>query len=147
MTAKEYLNQIYILEAKYQSKIEQVEDLRLLATSTGAIRYDKVNVIQSISGDKMSDMAIKIVEMENDAMRVAVKLADTKQDIIDKIIGMEDGNYIRILCKHYVHRMKLSDIADDMHFTYDYIRELHGKSLKAFEDTYPQIKDILLTTK
>lgn len=142
MTAKEYFKQLFILEAKYQSKCEEVQDLRLLATSTGALRYDKDRVQTSPSADQIPNAIIKIVEAENEAMRIAVQLADTKQEIVDKIVNMDDGNHIRLLCLYYVRKYKLEDVADIMHFSFDWTRHLHGEALKAFENKYPEIANL-----
>lgn len=142
MTAKEYLNQLYLLDMRYKSKMEEVTDLRELATSTGAIRYDKDRVQTSPSNNQLINAIIKITETENEAMRRSVELANQRQLIIDQIIGMDDGNFIRILCMKYVHYKKLEDIADIMHFSYDWIRHLHGEALKAFEKTYPSIAEL-----
>lgn len=139
MTAKEYLKQLSILEAKYKCKCEEAEDLRELATTTGAMRYDVERVQSSPSGDNIINAVIKIIETENEAMRIAVKLADTKQDIIDKIVNMDDGNHIRLLCLYYVRKNKLEDVAEIMHFSFDWTRHLHGEALKAFENKYPEI--------
>lgn len=139
MTAKEYLNQLYVLDMRYKSKMEEVTDLRELATSTGAIQYDKDRVQTSPSNDQLINAIIKITETENEAMRRSVELANKRQLIIDQIIGMDDGNFIRILCMKYVHYKKLEDIAEIMHFSYDWIRHLHGEALKAFEQKYPSI--------
>lgn len=140
MTAKEYLKQLSILEAKYKCKCEEVDDLRTLATSTGAIRYDIDRVQTSHTGDSLENAVIKIIETENEAMRVAVKIADKKQEIVNRIVGLDDGNHIRLLCLYYVRSYKLEDVADRMHFTYQYIKELHKKALDDFERTYPDIK-------
>lgn len=142
MTAKEYFKQLFILEAKYQSKCEEVQDLRLLATSTGALRYDKDRVQTSPSADQIPNAIIKIVEAENEAMRIAVQLADTKQEIVDKIVNLDDGNHIRLLCLYYVRKYKLEDVADIMHFSYDWTKHLHGEALKEFERKYPEIANL-----
>lgn len=139
MTAKEYLNQLYILDMRYKTKLEEVTDLRELASGTGAIQYDKDRVQSSPRNDQLINAIIKITEAENEAMRRSVELADQRQKIIDQIIGMDDGNYIRILCLKYVHYKKLEDVAEIMHFSYDWIKHLHGEALKAFEKKYPEI--------
>lgn len=142
MTAKEYLKQLYILEAKYKCKIEEVKDLRLLATSTGALRYDKERVQTSNTGDQMVNAIIKIVEAENEAMRLAVDLADKKQEIIERITNLDDGNYIRLLCLYYVRNYKLEEVANIMHYSFDWTRHLHKEALLAFEKKYTDIIEL-----
>lgn len=139
MTAKEYLKQISLLEAIYQTKLEEVNDLRLIATSTGAIRYDKDNVDTSPDGDRMINAIIKIIEAENKAMKAAVELAQTKQTITEQIIGLNEENAIRILCMRYIKHKHFEEIAEELHYTSQWTRELHIKALKLFEQTYPEI--------
>ncbi len=142
MTAKEYLNQIYLLEAKYQAKIDQAKDMRLLAESVGAIRYDKDKVQTSPTNDGMINAVSRITAADKKASDGALQLFEVKTKIISEIIQIEDEKHMRLLCLKYVHHMKLSDIADKMHFTYQYTRELHAKALEEFERTYPYIKEL-----
>lgn len=142
MTAKEYLKQISILEARYMTKLEEVNDMRLLATSTGAIRYDKDNIVSSPSGDGLVNAIIKITDAENRAMKVAVELAEKKQEIVGKIIQLDDERCMRLLCLYYVKHMKLEDVAKVMKYSSDRIRHLHQDALILFEETYPEIKNI-----
>lgn len=142
MTAKEYLNQIYIIEARYEAKKEQARDMRLLAESAGAIRYDRERVQTSPTADGLFTTVLKIIESENDAIDCASQLFNIKETIISQIINLDDANYMRILCLKYVHHNNLTTIADKMHFTYQYTKELHKKALDSFEETYPEIKDI-----
>lgn len=136
MTAKEYLNQIYVLEVKYQSKLEQAQDMRLLAESTGAIRYDKVNVVSSPDGDTLLNAIIRIVTVENEATRIAVELAETKDKIIEMIMSIDDEKLMRILCLKYVRHKKLTEVAEIIHMDYDWTKKLHLKALGEFEEKF-----------
>lgn len=142
MTAKEYLKQLNILEAKYKCKCEEVHDLRLLATSTGALRYDKERVQTSNDGDQIVNAVIKIIEAENEALRLAIELADTKQEIVERIVNLDDGNHIRLLCLYYVRNYKLEEVANKMHFSFDWTRHLHKEALAAFEKKYIDIAEL-----
>ena len=142
MTAKDYLKQISLLEARYKTKLEEVTDMRLLAESTGAIRYDKDHVITSPSGEGMINAIIRITEAESKAMKAAYELAEKKQEIIDKIIQLDDERCMRLLCLYYVKHLKLDEVAKYMRYSSDRIRHLHQDALTLFEETYPEIKKI-----
>lgn len=142
LTAKEYLNQIYLLEARYEAKREQANDMRLLAESTGAIRYDKEKIQTSPSQDALVNTVIRIIEAESEAAETAKELMDIKCKIIEQIISLDDEKYMRILCLRYVHHIKLDDVADRMHYNPNYIRQMHIKALEMFEETYPEIRNI-----
>lgn len=142
MTAKEYLNQIHNYQIKYESQLEHIKDLRLLATSTGAIRYDKDKVQSSPNGDSMTNAVIKIIEAENKAYEIAIDLANKRQEITYKIINLDIGEYARLLCLRYVKGFKLEDVANEMHYSYEWTRHQHSKALDAFSERYPEIAEM-----
>ena len=70
MTAKEYLNQVRNLESKMKILKEEIDTLREMVVSTGAIQQGE-RVLSSGTQDKMAETICKINEKEcewNDLM-------------------------------------------------------------------------------
>ena len=63
MTAKEYLNQVRNLESKMKILKEEIDTLREMVVSTGAIQQGE-RVLSSGTQDKMAETICKINEKE-----------------------------------------------------------------------------------
>lgn len=50
----------------------------------------------------------------------------------EKILKIQNETLQEVLMQRYIYGKSLRDIATDMHYSYDYIRELHSKAKKAF---------------
>lgn len=131
MTAKEYLRQIGTLDAKINRRMKQVEELKALATSTGSLTPgDKVQ--SSPSGDKMSGIVIKWIDMEHEVTAMIDELIDLKNQIIGEIHQLDDVRYIRILEMRYIDQDKWEQIALNMHMDIRHVYRLHGYALQEF---------------
>jgi DNA-directed RNA polymerase specialized sigma subunit len=131
MTAKEYLRQIGTLDAKINRRMKQVEELKALVTSTGSLTPgDKVQ--SSPSGDKMSGIVIKWIDMEHEVTAMIDELIDLKNQIIGEIHQLDDVRYIRILEMRYIDQETFEQIAVTMHMDIRHIFRLHGYALQEF---------------
>lgn len=139
MTAKEYLEQIELLDIKIEQKEEQLASLRETAGGDAAIRYDKLKIQTTPAPDAMERNVIRIVELESKIFEDKCKLAHLKDQIVDQIQSLDDPRYIRVLYLRYVKYEKFEQIALDMSYDYTYTRALHGEALGMFEIKYSNI--------
>ncbi len=131
MTAKEYLRQIGVLNAKICRRQKQVEELKELAMSTGSvIGGDKVQ--SSPSDDKMSRAVVRWVDMQGEVTETIDELVRTKDRIIYEIHQLDDERYIRILEMRYIDQYTFEQIAAKMHMDIRHIFRLHGYALQEF---------------
>ena len=131
MTAKEYLRQIGVLDAKINRRQKQVEELKALATGTGCLTPgDKVQ--SSPAGDQMSSIVIKWIDMEHEVTAMIDELIDLKNQIIGEIHQLDDQRYIKILEMRYIDQETFEQIAVTMHMDIRHIFRLHGYALQEF---------------
>ena len=142
MTPKEYLMQIKHLDLMITAWIQQKDAMRNQLYSLSSPKYDGITVQGTKDPDKFSEAWARIDEKERKICRAIDKLADAKQIITDEIGRLEDTRYVEILLRRYVQMQKLEDIANEMHYSYDRVRHLHGFALQEFERVNPHIKDI-----
>ena len=150
MTAKEYLNQIKLLNLKIDQKQEEREDLLKSAIYNSSPALTE-RVQTSVSGDKMSRIVDRCVDMDKDINDMVMQYMEKRDRIINQIQALEDPRCVEILYHKYVgHRrsdgrmeyMRLEEIACIMRkpngspYTYGHIRALHGKALKDFGIMY-----------
>ena len=128
MTAKEYLNQVRNLESKMKILKEEIDTLREMVVSTGAIQQGE-RVLSSGTQDKTAETICKINEKEcewNDLMR---EFALARANVIINIQKLNNPEYEQILYKRYCQSKKWEEIALEMNYTYQWVCKLHGRAL------------------
>lgn len=128
MTAKEYLMQVRNLESKMKILKEEIDTLREMVVSTGAIQQGE-RVLSSGTQDKMAETICKINEKEcewNDLMR---EFALARANVIINIQKLNNPEYKQILYKRYCQSKKWEEIALEMNYTYQWVCKLHGRAL------------------
>ena len=81
MTAKEYLNQVRNLESKMKMLKEEIDTLREMVVSTGAVQQQE-RVMSSGAQDKMAETICKINEKEDDWNNLMREFALARAEVI-----------------------------------------------------------------
>ena len=136
VTAKEYLMQIKDLTDDIQTQKEYVQSLRELLDVAG-VSYDKERVQTSPDVDKFGHIFGMIDEGYRELEELETKRINVTADIIQKIYKLDNENYRNVLNSLYVNMYTLKVTSEIMNFSYDYVKELHGEALKAFEQYVP----------
>ena len=84
ISAKQYLQQVRILDERIMKDIEQLEAMRSNATGQGAIRYDKDRV-QSSPQDRLCSDVCDIVTFNEEINEEIDRFVDLKAHVIDQI--------------------------------------------------------------
>ena len=132
MTAKEFLNQAYLLDQRIKSKSEQIQSLNELATScTATMTGMPHNPNRSTS--HMADAVCKIIDLQNEINRDIDRLVDLKREIVAVIKAVEDTEYQTLLEKRYLCFQTWEQIAVDMHYSGKWILKMHDRALDVVE--------------
>lgn len=102
MTNREYLNQAYRIDARINSKLEQVMSMRGLLTRTNATLSDMPGN-PNRDRSKMEETVVKIVDMENEINADIDRLVNLKREIMQVIKAVDNMEYqmlleLRFLC-------------------------------------------------
>lgn len=132
MTAKEYLRQIAVLDAKIKRRQTEIEELKTAATHITTV-FDE-NKIQSSgrADDKIANIVTRWITMEHQVAEMLEQLMDLRHKIIGEIHQLTDDRYIRILEMRYVDRETFEQIAVNMQYDIRWIYRLHGYALQEF---------------
>lgn len=141
MDARNYLRKIHKLETCISMRQRQIKDLRRSMAYLRSVDYSADRVQASPSGNGFTADAIRLADMELGIERKIHACEELRERIVSQIEGMNDQRYVDILSRVYIHRMDLMDIAAEMNYDYYWCCHLHGEALKAFERTYPQIRN------
>ena len=129
MTPKEYLQQYRNAEDSINAKLDQIHKLRELATkTTQTLTAD--NVQSSSSGDKVSAIVSKIVDMENEIDAEIDELHDIKNQVEGVISAVPDAKQRAVLTRRYINGYTWERIAVDLDISYQWVCELHGRALQ-----------------
>ena len=132
MNAKEYLKQIINIDKLINSKVKQVSDLKEL----GGIKsrgFDGMPSGGSSNPDKIAELVVKIVDLENDINDSIDKLIDLKKDAMNKIDQLSDSRYRLILNKRYLENETFEKIAVDMDLSWKWTHKLHKEALEELD--------------
>ncbi len=134
MTAKEYLRQIRRLDEVINVKLEQLDELRSMAerVTSAPPTLDRV---QPGGGDqdKLGTVVAKIVDLSSTLADSEDELLSMRQHALELIKRIPDSRHKTVLYDYYFNRKTWEQIAVDMGFTYQWVRQLHGRALQEFE--------------
>ena len=133
MKAKEYLNQLGQQERLVSSRIAQLKRLREDMSVIRAVDYSKPRVRSSPSPDAALSGVESLVDIETLLERDIVELHRLRYTIVSQIAKVPDLRYQEILTRRYVDRQSLQVIADEMGYSYNRVRHLHGTALLRFQ--------------
>ena len=129
MTVKEYFNQAYQLDARINSKIEQVSRLHELATKATSTLSDMPGSATR-NTHRMEDTIIKIIDLENEINKEIDRLVDLKTEMTRVISSVQNIEYQRLLELRYLCFRSWKQIADEMGYSKQHIFRLHNDALE-----------------
>ena len=132
MTAKEYLNQAYLIDQRINNKLEQVASLHALATKATTTLNDSP-VQTSHNNHKMEDVIMNIMALEEEINADIDELVDIKREITGVINELNNPKYQVVLEKRYLALKSWEAIAVDMNCGIDNVFKLHKKALEAIK--------------
>lgn len=135
MNAKEYLEQIQLIDVKIQQDLERLEEMKHSASGMRAIRYD-TDKVQVSPSDRLCADTARIIDFDEYINREIDRFADQKERVIQQIQGMSNANHMKLLFKVYVQYKTVKQAAAEMNISYSYSVELHKKALQTFETIY-----------
>ena len=134
--AKIYLSQLNYLQLMITENEDTIKEFETSMYRLGALSGSE------ITSGSMPDCAAyariyeKLAMKRSEAAERICEYVERQELIINQIKGLENTNYSTLLYKRYVQFKSLVRISEEMNYTYDYIREIHGKALDNFALKY-----------
>lgn len=126
--AKSYLSQAYRIDSRINSKIEQVASLRDLATKATSTLSD-MQRSASPNLNRMEDVILKMITLEQEINADIDALVDLKQDIMHLIKRVQNPEYQTVLELRYLCFKTWEQIAVDMNYSIHHLYKLHNAAL------------------
>ena len=128
MNAREYLEQLQKMDIAINQNIAWLYELKNIRKELKGVNYtsQKVKTSKSNRADFEKTLLI-IMDMEQNINDSIDKFVDQKNEIIKQIQSLDNHKYVQVLYKKYVEYKRLEEIAIEMHYSYQYIKEIHKK--------------------
>jgi len=128
MTAKEFLSRAYQIDQRINSKLEQVQSLRTLATKATATLSDMPKRATP-NAHSMEDNIIKMLDLESEINADINELMDIKKDIVSTLKNVSETEHRTLLELRYLCCRTWEEIAAEMRYSVRSIHRLHGDAL------------------
>jgi hypothetical protein len=137
MTGQEELDQIRIYKERVEEQRMYIAELRSAMSGLTWISYDKDSVQTSPDADPMLDKIMKIEKAEKKLKHLEEVWVSWKIMCIDRIHMMDVGDLQKILYLIYIHDRTLKDVAEEMCWSYDYMKKRHRDAVREYENISP----------
>lgn len=139
LTARQYLEQLQMIDIQINQDIERLSEMKQSALSTGAIDYSRERVQTSPVGDKIGTDVTRYMTFNDEINAEIDRFVDAKEQIIKEIRELRDFYYVQVLFKVYVQFKSLKITAREMKRSYNFVLDMHKKALAAFEETHKNL--------
>ncbi|MCD8018418.1 MAG: hypothetical protein LUF92_02185 [Clostridiales bacterium] len=142
MTAKEYLQQVKIKEARIKNLRRDKESVEAMLFSLSG-NSDGERVQSSRNHDKLGTLYSRNDEAERELDSEIESLVMFKIEVSRKINELHNAKYMTVLNCRYIHFMsweKIAESAFDDQYSVRHILKMHGLALLEFEEIH---KDML----
>ena len=143
MTAKEYLQQVRIKNARIKNLQRDKEALRELMFSLGNSGGEGERVQTSKDPDKFGTMYGRIDEKERQITESIEELVDFKLKVSGEISQINNDRYIDVLYRKYVLLQPWKEIAAETGYNERYAQRLNGQALLEFQKVHADMLDRL----
>lgn len=140
MKAKDYLNQIRLMDIALGNYITELEQMRERISIVTGIDYSKDRIQASPeTGNRQIEELVDFERMVLDKIKAET---DLRHKIIEEIQTLTNPIYVEILSRRYVECHSFERIACNMGYAYNYVCTLHGEALKEFDCKVLQGADV-----
>ena len=136
MNAKEYLSRVSRKRAQMLATKDELDMIRSTMQSVGSMRYDKIRIQTTPDPDPLATYMARIIEKEEKLAKIIDEYMDMVIIVREQLAGLLPGLYSDVLYMRYVEGKSLNKISKELNYSYEYVRKLHGRALKAFTKKY-----------
>ena len=137
MTGKEYFIHVRNVREAKESLAKHVDELRAMAEAIGGFDYAKPN-IQSTPGNVTENRIIKLVDVLKKYEDVTIEWANLSLEAESRISHLSRTEYADVIRYRYLDAKRHSWgwIAEEMGYSGQRTRSIHGEALEEFERKY-----------
>lgn len=131
MTAKEYLNRYRELDDTVNSRFEELDRWKAIATkSSPPQRYENCGM----NSDKVGKAAAEIADLQNNIDEDIIQLIEMREEIRKTITAVDNPRLRTLLERYYICRNTWENIAEAFDCSVRTVYYWHHKALKKVEE-------------
>ncbi len=139
MNIKELLNSHYETNHAIESKLEQLAELKSLASKVTVSTFSESHS-QGTHSDRVGRTTARIIDLENEINDEIDRLVDIKIKIRATISSLSDMNYRIVLERRYILNESWERISEKMGYSPRHIIRMHNRAIDILESSYsPEI--------
>lgn len=128
--AKVYLSQLKLIDARIDTKLEEVWRLKtLLFHITSTIK--PISVSSTKRHDRTEELIAKIEDLNSEIDGEIDALVDKRHEIGKLLDKLQDDDEMKVLRKLYCEYKKWPQIAKEMHMSERNAQYIHGRALRS----------------
>lgn len=132
MDTRSYLGQIRRYDLRIKNGLNEIARYRELSTNITMVA-DNDRVMASPDPDRIGRVVGMIVDLEREIEELVQKYIESRNIIVRQVEQIEKADYYNILFQRYIECKDLSDIADEINYSYDHTKKLHRRAIEEFE--------------
>lgn len=139
MNIKELLNSHYETNHAIESKLEQLAELKSLASKVTVSTFSESHS-KGTHSDRVGRTTARIIDLENEINDEIDRLVDIKMKIRATISSLSDMNSRIILERRYILNESWERISEKMGYSPRHVIRMHNKAIDILESSYtPEI--------
>lgn len=87
--------------------------------------------------DNEAEKLAELEDMFNELMDIIIEEEKKQRKLVEQVEKIEPP-YNNILFKAYIQGKRLVTVASEMHYDYDYMKKMHKKALRKFDNMTPK---------
>ena len=127
-TARRFFREMLTLSTKLKINRLDYEDVFNKAQGCGSLNAG-FKVQTSPTGDAMQVAVAEMAELDEEYQRLFHDYMNHRQKAKWLISSLTDTRYQSVLRLRYCADMILKDVAEELHYDYDYVKKLHVRAL------------------
>lgn len=131
---KDYLNQVRNADKMIDLKQKRLDELNAQKTAIGSQDFSRERVKSSPSGDTLSSLIDKIVDLQKEINADIDRFIDIKALIMRKIDLLKDPDEQTVLYDRYFQYKNMTMIAEEYGFSKRTVQRLHRKALESLSE-------------
>jgi DNA-directed RNA polymerase specialized sigma subunit len=127
-TARRFFKEMLNLSVKLKINRLDYEDVFNKAQGCGSLNAG-FKVQTSPLGDAMQIAVAEMAELDDEYQKMFKDYMQHRQQAKWLIASIPDNRYQSVLRLRYCAEMRLHEVAEEMHYDYDYVKKLHVRAL------------------
>lgn len=133
MTVKELLGRHFEINNAINSKLEQIAELKSLATKITVSPFNGGSFSEGTYSDRVGRTTARIIDLESEINREIDKLVDLKYRINEVLSALNNNTWRTVLERHYILNESWEKISEKVGYSARHINRIHNQAIEYLE--------------